>query len=228
MNASLRCSALVGVLALCACAMPRPARQPPAAAAVTVPPAQLVSAVRADTDRIDHSKDPDERSRLLATATANAQQCLAEAADNGSCHYAWAQVLGLTARERPVQAASLLKQMLASLKQAEMLDPAFDHSGPARLSAVVLLRAPGWPLGPGDADAALVAAQRAVEREPAYPPNLLTLAQAQAKTDATAQARATYEKARVAIAAWRGETPDEAADRAQWQRDLAQGLHELN
>ena len=226
MNARLRYLALVGVLALCACTVPRPAIPPPTGAAA-LPPAQLVAAVRADTDRIDHSKDPDERSRLLARASANAQQCVAEAADNGACHYAWAQVLGLTARERPVQAVALLKEMLASLKQAEMLDPAFDHAGPARLSAVVLLRAPGWPLGPGDADAAVVAAQRAVTREPAYPPNLITLAQAQAKTDATPQARATYDQARAAIAAWQGESPEAAADRAQWQQELEQGLHEL-
>jgi hypothetical protein len=227
MNASLRCLALVGVSALCACAAPRPAAQLPAAGATALSPAQLVAAVQADTHRIDHSKEAAERTRLLATATANAQQCLAQAPDLGPCHYAWAQVLGLTARERPVQAAALLKQMLASLKQAEMLDPGFDHSGPARLTATVLLRAPGWPLGPGDADAAVVAAQRAVERDAAYPPNLIALAQAQAKTDAAAQARATYEKARAAIAQWNGASADAAADRTQWQLDLEQGLREL-
>jgi hypothetical protein len=225
MNASLRSLALAGVLALCACAVPRPAPPP---AAVTLPPAQLVAAVQADTDRIDRSKDPAERSRLLATATANAQQCVAEAADNGACHYAWAQVLGLTARERSMQAVALLKQMLASLKQAESLDPAFDHAGPARLTAVVLLRAPGWPLGPGDADAAVSAAQRAVEREPSYPPNLITLAQAQAKTEATAAARATFAKARGAIPAWQGAAADANADRAQWQQEVEQGLHDLH
>jgi len=136
-------------------------------------------------------------------------------------------VLGLSARERPVQAVALLKDMLASLKQAEALDPAFDHSGPARLTATVLLRAPGWPLGPGDADAALVAAQRAVDRDSAYPPNLIALAQAQAKTDATAKARATYEKARLAGSAWNSPTPDAAADRAEWQHQVEQGLHDL-
>jgi hypothetical protein len=227
MNVSLRSIALLGVLALCACAAPRLATPPPPAGAAVLSPAELVAAVQADTDRIDHSKDAPERTRLLATATTNAQQCLAQAPDNGACHYAWAQVLGLTARERTLQAAALLKEMLANLKQAEALDPAFDHSGPARLTATVLLRAPGWPLGPGDADAAVVAAQRAVERDPTYPPNLITLAQAQAKTDASAQARATYEKARLAVPAWNGVTPDLAAARVQWQQEVEQGLHDL-
>ncbi len=227
MNASLRCIALLAVLALCACVAPRLTTPPPAAGAAVLTPAQLIAAVQADTDRLEHSKDAAARSRLLATATANAQQCLAQAPDNGACHYVWAQVLGLTARERTLQAAALLKEMLANLKQAEALDPAFDHSGPARLTATVLLRAPGWPLGPGDADAALVAAQRAVDRDAAYPPNLITLAQAQAKSEASAQARATYEKARLAVPAWNGDTPDLAAARARWQQDLEQGLHEL-
>jgi hypothetical protein len=227
MSAMARTAALLGVLMLCGCSVPRPALPPPLTGAA-LPPPQLVAAVRADTDRIDHSKDAAERTRLLGAATANAQQCLAQAPDNGACHYAWAQVLGLTARERPVQAAALLKQMLANLKQAEALDPSFDHSGPARLTATVLLRAPGWPLGPGDADAAVIAAQRAVDAEPAYPPNLITLAQAQAKTEALAPARATYDQARVAIAAWQGVTAEAAAERVQWQQELEQGLRELH
>jgi tetratricopeptide (TPR) repeat protein len=227
MSLITRAPALLTVLALCACTLPRSATQPPASGTVLLPAAQLIAAVQADADRIDHTQNPGERAQLLATATANARQCLAQAPDNGACHYASAQVLGLTARERPVQAAALLKQMLADLKQAEALDPAFAHSGPARLTATVLLRAPGWPLGPGDADAALLAAQRAVDRDPAYPPNLITLGQAQAKTDATTKARATYEKARLAIAAWNGTAPEATADRAQWQHDVEQGLHEL-
>ena len=227
MSLTTRAAALLVVSVLCACTVPHPAAPPPAKGAGALPPSQLIAAVQADVARIDHSKDPGERTRLLAAASANARQCVAQAPDNGACHYAWAQVLGLSARERPVQAASLLKDMLASLKQAEVLDPAYEHSGPARLTATVLLRAPGWPLGPGDADAALVAARRAVDRDPAYPPNLIALAQAQAKTDAGAKARATYEKARLAVAAWNAAAPDAAADRAEWQHEVERGLHDL-
>jgi hypothetical protein len=234
----VRAAAVLTLLALGACAL-RPAA-PPAANGAAVPgaaegavlsPSQLVASVQRDSDLIDHSSDAAERTRLLAAATQNAQQCVALAPDNGPCLYAQAQVLGLTARERPAQAISRLKDMLASLTKAEALDPTFDHAGPARLSAVVLLRAPGWPLGPGDPDAALVAAQRAVDRDAAYPPNLITLAQAQAKTDATAAARATFEKARLAVQAWTGaqaDTPDAVAGaRAEWQHDVEQGLRGL-
>ena len=227
MNALPRLPVLALALALGACAAPPVTVQPPANDTVARTPPQLVAQVQRDVERIDHSKDPLERTQVLASATADAQQCVALAPDSGACHYARAQVLGLTARERPAQALALLKDMLASLTRAEALDPAFDHAGPARLSATVLLRAPGWPLGPGDADAAVLAAQRAVEREPAYPPNLITLAQAQARADASAKARASYEQARRAVAAWGTDTPEEAADRAAWQHDVEQGLHDL-
>jgi hypothetical protein len=235
----LRAAAVLTLLALAACSLPRPATQPAAndaavpgaAEGAVLSPSQLVASVQRDSDLIDHSSDAAERTRLLAAATQNAQQCVALAPDNGPCLYAQAQVLGLTARERPAQAVSRLKDMLASLTKAEALDPTFDHAGPARLSAVVLLRAPGWPLGPGDPDAAVVAAQRAVDRDAAYPPNLITLAQAQAKTDAAAAARATFEKARLAVQAWTGAPSDMqdqvAAARAQWQRDIEQGLKSL-
>lgn len=226
MNARLRMAAVVPALLLAACTVPRPAAQAPAdgirAGGVVLTPAQLLSAVQGDADRLDQSKDPAQRSQLLAAATMSAQQCLAQAPQNAACPYAQAQVLGLAAREHPLQAVSFLKDMLASLTRAEALDPALDHAGPARLSAIVLLRAPPWPLGPGDADAAVAAAQRAVQRDAAYPPNLITLGQAQAKSDGTAVARATFEKARLAVRAWA-----DGADRAQWQQTVEQGLQGL-
>jgi hypothetical protein len=224
----MRAAAALTLLALAACTVPHPVTQPVTNGAAVLSPSQLVESVQRDSDLIDHSTDAAERTRLLAAATQNAQQCVAVAPQSGPCHYAQAQVLGLTARERPAQAIARLKEMLANLTQAEALDPDFDHAGPARLSAVVLLRAPDWPLGPGDPDAALVAAQRAVNRDAAYPPNLITLAQAQAKSDATAAARATFVKARLAVQAWTGaptDTQDQlAAARAQWQRDIDDGL----
>ena len=120
--------------------------------------------------------------------------------------------------------------MLASLAKAESREPLLDHAGPARLSAVVLMRAPPWPLGPGDADSALIAAHRAVRRDPAWPPNLIALGQAQVKTGASAQARATFVQAQLAVkaAGAAGDAPaGTPAERAQWQQAVEQGLHDL-
>jgi hypothetical protein len=95
----------------------------------------------------------------------------------------------------------LLKSMLESLHAADTADPTYDNAGPARVRAQVLLKAPSWPVGPGDADAGLASARRAVELRPQYPPNLLTLAEAQAKNDDATGARETYSRAREAAQA---------------------------
>ena len=48
----------------------------------------------------------------------------------------------------------------------------------------MLLRAPGWPLGPGDPEAALPEAQAAARLAPDYPPNQLVLGEARPWTPA--------------------------------------------
>jgi hypothetical protein len=228
----MRPVALLAVLLLAACAVPRPAAQPATTTGGAVlTPQQLLAAVQSDAERIDQVQDSTQRAQLLDAATLSAQQCLALSADHASCQYAQAQVLGLTAREHPLQAAALLKQMLAYLSKAESLDPALDHAGPARLTAVVLLRAPPWPLGPGDVDGAVVAAQRSVQRDSTYPPNLITLAQAEAKGASAPQARATFAQAQAAVQAWAGAGSEAAAalatQRAQWRSTIEQGLRDL-
>jgi hypothetical protein len=109
--------------------------------------------------------------------------------------------------------------MLDTLGRAESADPNYDEAGPARVRALVLTRAPGWPLGPGDAEAGLAAARRAVTLRPQYPPNLLALAEALSKTGDGNGARETYARARDAAQA----LPD-AADRNEWLREAEQGL----
>ncbi len=234
MMAPARAAAVLTLLALGGCALPRTAEQPLAPGtgpSASQSPAQLLAAVQDDARRIDQAKDSAERAQLLAAATASARQCLAQAPNDAACPYAQAQALGLSAREHPVQAPSLLKQMLASLAQAEAVDPAFDHAGPARLAAVVLLRAPPWPLGPGDVDAATAAAQRAVQRDPLYPPNLIALAQTQSKADGAPQSRTTFKQAQQALQAWTGapnqSATEVAAERAQWQQAVEEGLAQL-
>ena len=232
MNAALRVAAVLAVLVLVACTVRHPAATLPAGGTAGGPrltPAQLLAAVQGDAEQIDQGQDATARARLLGAATGSAQQCLAQAPDSAACQYAQAQVLGLSAREHPLQAPSLLKDMLASLAKAEGRDPLLDHAGPARLSAVVLLRAPPWPLGPGDVDTAVLAAQRAVQRDPAWPPNLIILGQAQARSGATEQARATFAKAQLAVKAAAdpsgGAPAGTAAERAQWQQAVEQGLN---
>ena len=109
--------------------------------------------------------------------------------------------------------------MLATLTRVESADPNYDEAGPARVQALVLIRAPGWPLGPGDAEAGLAAARRAVALRPLYPPNLLALAEALAKTADSRGARENYMRARNAALALPA-----APDRDEWLREAEQEL----
>jgi hypothetical protein len=152
-------------------------------------------------------------------ASRDTDACLSHEPQTAACLYDHAVALGLEARAHPTHAGELLSSMLDSLARAESADATYDEAGPARVRALVLIRAPGWPLGPGDAEAGLVAARRAVTLRPHYPPNLLALAEALAKTGDDSGAKENYARARDAALALPA-----AADRDEWLREADQGL----
>jgi hypothetical protein len=160
---------------------------------------QLAAAVAADARRSDVETDSKIRDQLAADAMQNAQACLERAPQAAACLYYDGVALGLQARAHPLQANEALKSMLEALSRADAADPAYDQAGPARVKALVLIKAPAWPLGPGDAEAGLAAARRAAALRPDYPPNVLALAEALAKTGDTQGAVDTYRRARDVI-----------------------------
>jgi hypothetical protein len=203
---------------LAACATQRPA--PPLESAP--PPASidaLSAAIERDAQQSEHESDPKIRSELAAKASQDAQACLALEPDAPACLYGRAIALGLNARAHPAQAGGLLTDMLATLTRAEALDAEYDEAGPARVRALVLIRAPAWPLGPGDPEAGLTAARRAVALRPQYPPNLLALAEALAKAGNRNGAREAYTRARDAALAL-----PVTAERDGWVAEAGQGL----
>jgi hypothetical protein len=109
--------------------------------------------------------------------------------------------------------------MLQNLGNAEATDPDYDKAGPSRVRALVLIRAPGWPLGPGDTDAGLVAARRAVGLQPDYPPNVLALAEALSKTGDEKGARENYAHARDLA-----QSSPPGPERDDWLHDADEGL----
>ena len=183
---------------------------------------ELAAAIAADAQRSDHEADSKIRGELAAEASQDAAACLAREPQAAACLYGRAIALGLEARVHPTRAGELLKTMLGSLESAEAADPDYDHAGPARVRALVLIRAPGWPLGPGDLDAGLTAARRAASLRPTYPPNLLALAEAQAKTGDSNGARDSYQRARATAQALPA-TPD----RDEWLREANDALQHL-
>jgi len=213
-----------GVLALTlvACKAPlRPTVTSPTSSAISTPTsvAELAAAIASDAQRSDHEPDSKVRGELATEASRDADACLAREPQAVACLYGRAVALGLEARAHPTRAGELLGNMLERLASAEAADPDYDQAGPARVRALVLIRAPGWPLGPGDADAGLVAARRAAALRPQYPPNLLALAEALAKTGDSDGARQNYQRARDAAQALPSTT-----ERDGWLREADEAL----
>jgi hypothetical protein len=206
------------MLAIAACAT-RPHPPPPNLSAVPSSVDALAAAIEVDAKRSDHEPDSKIRGELAAEASRDAQACVSREPRAAPCLYWRAVALGLEARAHPTRAGETLSNMLDALGRAESADPNYDEAGPARVRALVLIRAPGWPLGPGDAEAGLVAARRAVTLRPLYPPNLLAMGEALAKTGDASGAREHYARARDAALALPA-----AADRDDWLREADQGL----
>jgi tetratricopeptide (TPR) repeat protein len=187
-------------------------------------PESFAGAIRAKAFRIGREKDGAERLRLAESAVVVGQLCEQNAPGAALCDYWFAAALGLQARERSATAKDALPRMTDLLRRAARADPAIDHGGPHRLLATVLLRAPSWPLGPGDPEAAVPEAQAAVRIDPEFAPNQLALGEAFRKNDRSAEARAAYSKAlRLATeAAARGDP-----DAPDWVDEARAALREV-
>lgn len=214
---SALCALAALMLAACAVA-PRPAAVLPPTHASS---AELAAAIDRDAHQSEHESDPKIRSELAAAAHRDADACIGMAPQDVGCLFGSGVAMGLEARAHPTRAA-ILNDMLATLARAEAIDPSYDDAGPARVQALVLTRAPGWPLGPGDPERGLAAAMRAVALRPAYPPNWLAQGDAQAKLGSVSDARVSYARARDAA----NKMPD-TPDRADWLREAEQGLSRL-
>jgi hypothetical protein len=211
--------AAAAALLLTACQAPAVRSTAPAA---LMSVEQLAAAVAEDARRSDAETDAKIRERLAADAGRDAQACLERAPQAAACLYYHAIALGLEARAHPLRAGEALKSMLDALAGAEAADAQIDEAGPARVKALVLIKAPAWPLGPGDAEAGLASARGAVSLRPQYPPNVLALAEALAKTGDTRGAREAYGRVRELCQAL-----PPSQDRDDWLHQAEQALGRL-
>jgi tetratricopeptide (TPR) repeat protein len=155
----------------------------------------LIGAARASAWLIEHEQDGARRAALATEVVQACQWCLRRAPTRVECTYRLALALGQQARERPSTAADALPRIVALLEQVIAADPLLDRAGGHRVLALTLLRAPGWPAGPGDPDAGLEHARQADALVPEHPANLLVLGEALAKTGDTVEASRVYERA---------------------------------
>ena len=184
----------------------------------------LLGAAEASAWLIEHEADAARRERLATEAVQICQWCVRRAPANLACTYRLALAIGQQARERSGTALDGLKQMMPLLEQVIARAPTLDAAGGHRVMALVLLRAPGWPTGPGDPDAALEHARRADALVPNDAQNLLALGEALAATDRPEDARAAYARAE-SIA--RGLAAGGHPDAPEWAAAAARALSAL-
>jgi hypothetical protein len=189
-----------------------------AARADTAGVAGLLGAARASTWLVEHETDPELRAELATTAVQVGQWCQRRAPSDPRCDYWLALSLGQQARERQSTALDGVDRMTELLRKTIAADPALDEAGPHRALALVLLRAPGWPTGPGDAEAALEEARAAVGLRPDFPPNQLVVAEALARNGEPERAAAALDRGE-ALARARREAGD--PDAADWLAEAA-------
>lgn len=172
--------------------------------------------VHALARRVEQEPSSRRRAELAVEAVEAGQRCEAAAPDTAPCDYALAIALGIQARERPSTVRDGLAKMAARLRSAAAARPRLDQAGPYRILALLLLRAPGWPLGPGDPEAGLEAARKAVELAPDHAPNQAALAEALLAAGEEQQGRAAAHRAlQLAEAA----EAAGVADAAAWKRE---------
>ena len=180
----------------------------------------LLGAMRAISYRIEHEQGA-PRADLAKKEVELGQWCRRRAPNEPECDYRLALALGQQARERPSTGMDAIGKMVDLLKRAIKAAPRIDSAGPHRVLALVYLRAPSWPLGPGDTDAGLVEARAAVQLFPDAPQNQLAFGEALAATGKLDAGRAAYEKAlALATAAQSAGDPEGAG----WVAEARDGL----
>ncbi|NOZ94800.1 MAG: hypothetical protein GXP47_08700 [Acidobacteria bacterium] len=156
----------------------------------------LLGAAGATAWLVEHLEDPEERGRLAGEGVGLGQLCLQRAPGDPRCRYRLALALGQQARERPSTGLDGVRRMVKLLRGLTKEAPALDHGGPERVLALVLLRAPGWPAGPGDPEEGLEQARRAVALAPEDARNRMVLAEALLADGQKRAARKALERAR--------------------------------
>jgi tetratricopeptide (TPR) repeat protein len=182
----------------------------------------ILAAVRARVWLADHEASGADRVGAATGAVEIAQWCGRDLTPPPpACAYWLGAALGVQARERPSTGLSALPRIEAAFKEAAAADPTLEEGGPDRALALLYVRAPGWPSGPGDPDLGLQHARQAVALRPDYPPNQLALGEALEATGDAAGARSAYG---LALDLARAAAARSDPDALEWVREAREAL----
>jgi len=172
----------------------------------------FLGALKSTAWLIEHTDDGPRREDLAIQGVQIGQWCRRLYPEQAECTYRLALAVGQQARERPSTATDGLDVMVELLHQVIEGAPDLDFAGGQRVLALVLIRAPGWPTGPGDPEYGLEFAAAAVEAFPEYPPNQLVMGETLLENGRTDEARTRIEHGIELARASRTDGHPEAAD----------------
>jgi hypothetical protein len=158
------------------------------------PVSAFLGAARATAWLVEHEADGQRRKELAIQGVQIGQWCRRLYPSHPECTYRLALAVGQQARERPSTATDGLDVMVDLLEEVIAEAPELDHAGGQRVLALVLIRAPGWPTGPGDPEYGLEFAEAAAVAFPDYPPNQLVLGEALLENDRRDEAKKRLER----------------------------------
>ena len=181
----------------------------------------LIGAARAQVWLVEHEPEPAAREAAATLAVQSAQWCLRIAPEEAGCHYWLGAALGVQAREKQSTALDALPRIEEAFLVAAGKSPEMDEAGPDRALALLYVRAPGWPTGPGDPERGLEHARKAMKIKPEYPPNLLALAEALSASGDEEGARESYLRA---LDLARGRSAAGEPDAAEWIHEAETAL----
>lgn len=143
---------------------------------------------RACYDWADWATNKAQRAAIAKKGIAACQQSLLFT-NSAAGHYYLAMNMGQQARSETLGALKLVRQMEREFLAAAALDPHADFAGPARGLGLLYRDAPGWPMSIGNRSRARNFLESAVVLAPAYPENILNLAESYLKWGDTAGAK---------------------------------------
>jgi hypothetical protein len=160
--------------------------------------------------RADFQSNSDRRIELCEQGYEAARR-VSRGPDDAEAAYLQAVNLGLYVHAKGLTAVGRLSELVKLLKVAGQ-QPQIDDGGPLRVLGYLYVKAPPWPVGPGDLDLGLDLLKKASESYPEHPLNHLFYAEALIADGKTEQARAELVRARALS------TPERFGDwAARWQ-----------
>ena len=131
--------------------------------------------------RAEFARHNTERSKLAEQGIAAARQVLRRNSNSVEARFYLAVNLGQLARTRTLTALGIVAEMERQFLAAIAINPKFRHAAPDRSLGMLYLEAPGWPTSVGSRSKARIHLQKAIEVDPSYPENWLTLMEAEIK-----------------------------------------------